>query len=174
MTHFFRSRTGALGVVLFGLIVSVGAYKPVKVYFIRRDFVSDDWHRVSAAKSALVSMNTAAIPSLIALMQAPRVVRLTNTDDLFYPGARRNYGHGMYLAYELDVIPVRAGWVMEEITRQDFGFRAIRIKRDACPKTGYSSEVSCPSMSAADAEKKLDTAALTQAVSSATEWTKHN
>ena len=60
-----------------------------------------------------------------------RRVKLRNTMDLIYPGAERFYGHGFIVPYELDWIAVRAGWVLEELTFQDFGFREVALTKDA-------------------------------------------
>jgi len=57
-------------------------------------------------------------------------VPLTDTGDLIYPGAKHFYGHGFIVDYDLDVLAVRAGWVLEELTFQDFGFSAGQIRED--------------------------------------------
>jgi hypothetical protein len=54
-------------------------------------------------------------------------VRLTNTADLIYPGAETFYGHGFLVDYQLDYLAARAGWLLEAITFEDFGFAAGTI-----------------------------------------------
>jgi hypothetical protein len=87
------------------------------------DFVSADWQRVHVAQAALESRQAEAIPALITLLDRVEKVELRNTADLIYPGAREFYGHGWILDYDVDWISARAGWALEELTFQNFGFR---------------------------------------------------
>ena len=88
-----------------------------------RDFISSDWQKVSAAKAALESRQAKAIPLLVQLLERDEKVELDNTLDLIYPGARKFYGHGGILDYDVDWLSVRAGWALEDLTFQNFGFR---------------------------------------------------
>lgn len=49
-------------------------------------------------------------------------INLQNTADLIYPGTEKFYGHGWSISYDIDWIAVRAAWVLEELTFQDFGY----------------------------------------------------
>lgn len=101
--------------------------KPVKE--LVADFSSEDWGaKVSPAEKALEMREGAAVPELIALLDSDRRVELTNTFDLIYPGAKTFYGHGGILDYDLDWLSVRAGWALEELTFNDFGFSGGQIK----------------------------------------------
>ena len=77
---------------------------------------------VNQSKEALVNLGKDAIPQLIELVKDTSYVKLKNTADLIYPGATNYYGHGYIIPYDIDWIFVRAGWVLEELTFEDFGF----------------------------------------------------
>jgi hypothetical protein len=79
------------------------------------------------SKKMLVDLGEQAIPELIELLKDTCFVKLTNTADLIYPGARKYYGHGRIVDYDIDWISVRAAWVLEEITFEDFGYKQNRI-----------------------------------------------
>jgi len=85
---------------------------------------------VSQNKEALVNLGKDAIPKLIELIKDTSFVKLENTADLIYPGATEFYGHGYIIDYDIDWISVRAGWVLEELTFEDFGFKQNQIKED--------------------------------------------
>lgn len=108
------------------VIAPQGKYKPS--YELIEDFVSSDWGNVAAAKEALESRQADAIPLLLQVLERDQRVELDNTLDLIYPGAKRFYGHGWMLDYDVDWLSVRAGWALEEITFQNFGFREGAIK----------------------------------------------
>ena len=84
---------------------------------------SSDWPTVWLAALALEAKGKRAIPPLIELLGSDEFVKLKNTADLIYPGATETYGHGFLIEYDLDWIAVRAGWVIEAITFQAFGYR---------------------------------------------------
>lgn len=87
------------------------------------DFVSADWPKVRKAEQALESRQKEAIPALVTLLDRDEKVELRDTWDLIYPGAKKFYGHGFILDYDIDWISVRAGWALEGLTFQNFGFR---------------------------------------------------
>jgi len=87
---------------------------------LRQDFVSDRWPKVQAAGEAL--MVPEGIPVLLDVMTKDAEVVLEETADLIYPGARRFYGHGLKIDYELNWLAGRAGWVLEGLTFEAFGF----------------------------------------------------
>ena len=97
--------------------------KPNPIKKLVNDLVSADWETVVAAKSELESRQAESIPALMELLDRDERVELENTADLIYPGAKKFYGHGWVLDYDVDWISVRAGWALEELTFQDFGFR---------------------------------------------------
>jgi hypothetical protein len=70
------------------------------------------------------------IPTLIKLLGDTSFVKLTETADLIYPGATEFYGHGTFLPYDIDWISVRAGWLLESLTFQDFGYRTTGVNDD--------------------------------------------
>ena len=96
-----------------------------------QDFISDNWgERVAPAEAELESRQTAIISDVVRLLDNEEKVKLRNTWDLIYPGAEKFYGHGWVLDYDVDSISVRAGWLLEELTFQDFGFRQGVIDHD--------------------------------------------
>lgn len=96
-----------------------------------RDLSGQDWLTILRAKEALEARQEKAIPALLALLDRRDVLPLINTIDLIYPGAETFYGHGYIVDYDLDSLAVRAGWVLEAITFQDFGFREGSIGEEA-------------------------------------------
>ena len=117
----------ALCFILSCLATSTTSQQPASARLIE-DFTSADWQKVSAAKSVLESEQAKAIPLLLQLLDREERVELYNTADLIYPGAREFYGHGGVLDYDVDWLSVRAGWALEELTFQNFGFREGAIK----------------------------------------------
>jgi hypothetical protein len=77
---------------------------------------------VHQAKRQLLRDRTGSLAPLIAMVDRDERVVLENTGDLIYPGAKKNYGHGWIVNYDLDALADRAGWVLEELTFHDFGF----------------------------------------------------
>jgi len=75
-----------------------------------------------AKNDILLKYQKESIPKLISLLKDTGYVKLVNTADLIYPGAKKFYGHGYIVNYDIDWISVRAAWVLEEITFQDFGY----------------------------------------------------
>lgn len=89
-----------------------------------KDFTSNDWTIVYKAKDSLLNIGKSVIPDLIKLMNDTKAFRkLENTADLIYPGATEFYGHGWFIGYDLDWIAIRAGWALENLTLQNFGFK---------------------------------------------------
>jgi hypothetical protein len=59
---------------------------------------------------------------LIPLLFDTSYQKLFNTYGLNYPGTKKFYSCGQIEPYELDWIAVRAGWLLEEITFENFGY----------------------------------------------------
>lgn len=97
--------------------------KPDPIKKLVDELVSNDWVRVETAKSELESLQAESIPALMELLDRDERVELVNTLDLIYPGAKKFHGHGWMLVYDVDWISVRAGWALEDLTFQNFGFR---------------------------------------------------
>jgi len=85
---------------------------------------------VYQVKDSIVNYQKEAIPKLIELLKDTSFVKLKNTADLIYPGAEKFYGHGWIVNYDIDWISVRAAWLLEEITFQNFGYRDLTISED--------------------------------------------
>jgi hypothetical protein len=87
------------------------------------EFTSTNWGKVYKAKDSLLQIGKNAIPDLIKLMDNPKgFAKLINTADLIYPGSTEFYGHGWIIDYDLDWLAIRAGWALENLTSQNFGF----------------------------------------------------
>lgn len=80
------------------------------------------YKNVYPSKLTLENYQKEVIPKLIDLSNDTTFVKLTETADLIYPGTQEWYGHGYYIPYAMDWISIRAGWLIEEITFQDFGY----------------------------------------------------
>lgn len=93
-----------------------------------KDFQSNDWPTVLKAKENLENLEGKSIPELINLLSSDLIVQLQNTGDLIYPGAEKFYGHGQIIDYDIDYMSIRAGWLLEEITFQRFGFDGVHIQ----------------------------------------------
>lgn len=103
--------------------------KPTKELI--KDLTSNDWfEKVAPAKKELESRQAEIIPEVVKLLDRDEKITLKNTADLIYPGAQKFYGHGRVVDYDVDWISVRAGWLLEELTFQDFGFREGIIDHD--------------------------------------------
>lgn len=99
-------------------------------------FIGNDWGEVSKVRFALEVKQEQAIPALLDLMERDELVKLENTADLIYPGAAEFYGHGEVLNYDIDWLSVRAGWMLEQISFQDFGFSDASIDHDELLRAG--------------------------------------
>ncbi len=94
------------------------------------DFTSADWNLVSAAKDDLENMEAGALGNIMELLNNPGEKKLVNTGDLIYPGAEKFYGHGQIIDYDIDKLAVRAGWLLEDLTFQNFGFSGVHVQYD--------------------------------------------
>lgn len=80
------------------------------------------YENVYPSKQSLENYQKEIIPQLIELLDDTTFVKLTGTADLIYPGAEQWYGHGHYVPYAMDWISIRVGWLLQELTFQDFGY----------------------------------------------------
>jgi hypothetical protein len=90
-------------------------------------FVSEDWNTVKNAKESLENYEDKAIPKLMPLLDEDRIVKLKNTGSLIYPGAEKFFGYGQIVDYDIDNISIRAGWLLEEISFNNFGFTGYHL-----------------------------------------------
>jgi hypothetical protein len=135
-------------------------------------FTSSDWSTVQAAKEALESIQVQAIPLLLALLSRGEYVKLEDTADLIYPGATEFWGHGGIVNYDIDWLSVRAGWALEDLTFQNFGFREGAINHDALLKAAMASKVDVPlsSVVALEPDAEVTRERRSRAASAATAW----
>jgi len=97
---------------------------------------------VYLAKEKIVNQGKEAIPALIELLKDTSFVKLQNTADLIYPGAEKFYGHGWIVNYDIDWLSVRAAWLLEEITFNNFGYRGVSIDEKQLMKLHQSNYAS--------------------------------
>lgn len=118
----------ALGLVVAGCAATVTAPSPARSLDAElAAFTGSSWPQVSSAKERLESLQSLAIPELLVLTARVERVKLVDTADLIYPGASTFYGHGYIVDYDIDSISARAGWLLEELTFQNFGFSSGSI-----------------------------------------------
>lgn len=111
--------------VLFFIFLGANAQKTttIKIDSLFIEFKKQSFYQsVYPSKEELENYQKIIIPELISILSDTSFVKLTNTFDLIYPGTTTYYGHGHYVPYDMDWISVRAGWLLEEITFQDFGY----------------------------------------------------
>jgi hypothetical protein len=109
-----------------------------------QDLSSDYWPRVWTAELRLESRQAEAVPALIKLTRSTSRVQLRETWDLIYPGAKTFYGHGYIVDYDLDWLSVRAGWALESLTFQNFGFSEGVIDHDTMFKSTIEGKADKP------------------------------
>lgn len=97
---------------------------------LMEDFVSTDWKKIKAAKTSLENMQGEIMPDLIKLLDKTEKVKLENAGSLIYPGAEKFFGHGQILDYDVDYLTIRAGWLIEELSFNNFGFSGIHLPED--------------------------------------------
>jgi post-segregation antitoxin (ccd killing protein) len=111
--------------VVLATSLSFNLWSQAEVDQVLSDFKSDNWAKVSEAKDKLENYEEKAIPKIIALLESPDIIKLKNTGTLIYPGAEKVYGYGQMVDYDIDKIAVRAGWLLEDISFNNFGFNGI-------------------------------------------------
>lgn len=89
-----------------------------------------NWFDVYEAAQKVEQGGRGSIVSLLEMMDDERYIPLEGTADLIYPGGKDFFGHGHMVDYPLNWLPTRAGWVLENITFEDFGFSVSSEERD--------------------------------------------
>lgn len=112
-----------LALLSIGMSLNISAQADIGQ--LLNDFQSDDWAKVNEAKDKLENFEEKAIPEIIALLDNPSTVKLKNSGTLIYPGAEKVYGYGQMVDYDVDKIAVRSGWLLEEISFNNFGFTGV-------------------------------------------------
>ena len=83
--------------------------------------------KINPAEIELEKYQKIIIPKLVEMLKDTSFVKLTDTADLIYPGSTKFYGHGHFVPYDMDWISVRSGWLLEELTFQDFGYKSSEV-----------------------------------------------
>ncbi|PIF34805.1 hypothetical protein CLU81_5470 [Flavobacterium sp. 9] len=116
--------------VFTSIFLSVNAQKSnsVKIDSLFVEFKKSSFYgNIYPAKKELENYQKAIIPELILLLKDTAFSKLTGTTDLIYPGTTKFYGHGQYLPYNIDWIAIRSGWLLENLTFQDFGYKNLDV-----------------------------------------------
>jgi len=116
--------------ILICLVVLFARGQDNELKVLLDELQSFEWNQVMLAKEKLENMEAEAIPYIIPLLQDKSVRKLTNTGDLIYPGADKFFGHGQIIDYDIDKTDVRAGWLLEELAFQNFGFTGVHIQEN--------------------------------------------
>jgi hypothetical protein len=120
-------KTSLYFVLPFIMILSGNLKAQDEIDLLIKDFTSSDWKIVKEAKAKLENYEAQAIPRLIPLLERDEDVKLTNTGSLIYPGAEKFFGYGQIVDYDIDNIAIRAGWLLEDISFNNFGFSGCHL-----------------------------------------------
>lgn len=106
-------------------------------------FKSKDFDEVvMSAKTALEQKQKEAIPALIQLLQSTEYAKLYYSEALMYPGTKRViFENEIVIPYELDWISIRAGWLLEELTFKDFGYRSTELDSELFEEIKRNNEI---------------------------------
>jgi hypothetical protein len=124
----------------------------------------------------LESRQAKAVPGLISLTRSKAHVPLRETFDLIYPGAKKFYGHGYIVDYDLDWLSARAGWVLENLTFQNFGFSEGLIQHDTMFTATLAGKADQPLQDVVDLkrDREVQQRLLAEAANRAEEWWKQH
>ncbi|MBF4516027.1 hypothetical protein IRZ71_06725 [Flavobacterium sp. ANB] len=129
----------ALFIILIFIILPLNCYSQ-KLNVIKLDSLFNEFKKNSfyasiyPAKKELENYQIAVIPKLIKLLSDTTFVKLKGTADLIYPGTTTYYGHGHYIPYNMDWISIRSGWLLEDLTFQDFGYKNSEVNDETLMK----------------------------------------
>ncbi len=112
---------------LGSVIILTNTFAQTDISTYIKNFKSTDWPIVRDAKENLENLQSKAIPDIIQLLEDHSEQKLTNTGSLIYPGATKFFGHGQIIEYDIDKISIRAGWLLEDLTFQNFGFSGAHL-----------------------------------------------
>ncbi|MBN2524454.1 MAG: hypothetical protein JXB24_14365 [Bacteroidales bacterium] len=121
---------GFITLTLYGIFLCSFLTAQNNVNLLVNDFVSDDWKSVKNAKENLENLEKEAITEIINILNRDEIVKLTNTGSLIYPGAERFFGHGQIVDYDIDNLSIRAGWLLEDLSFNNFGFSGYHLPDD--------------------------------------------
>jgi hypothetical protein len=116
-----------IAVVLVASIFTSKSWSQTDMDQLIKDFTSEDWVKVKSAKEQLENYEEKVIPKILPLLEDKTTVKLKNTGSLIYPGAEKFFGYGQMIEYHIDVIAIRAGWLLEDLTFNNFGFSGIHL-----------------------------------------------
>lgn len=120
-----KSGLSVLCAMLFAFLPALHAQQDIDQLI--KEFSSADWNKVQSAKESLENLEKEAIPPLIKLLDRDEIVKLENTGSLIYPGAEKFFGYGLIVDYDIDNLSIRSGWLLEELTFQNFGFSGYHL-----------------------------------------------
>jgi hypothetical protein len=98
-------------------------------------------HGVKYAKLELENYQKIIIPKLIAMLyNTTKTPIIANEPGVFFANADVSYykGTGGTIPYNLDWLSIRAGWLLEELTFNDFGFSSNASNESKVPSRTYA------------------------------------
>jgi hypothetical protein len=131
-------------IILFFLLnIFTNTYSQTEINKLFDNLSSKDFSIVLDTKDEIINLEQESIPKLLEMLNDTTFVKLENTADLIYPGATEFFGHGYIVNYDIDWLCVRAAWLLEKLTFQDFGYLQSNITEDKLMeliKSNYTSE----------------------------------
>jgi hypothetical protein len=94
------------------------------------EFRQTDFPSVRRAKEELENLQGKIIPRLLDFLDDTNRVRLVRAEGFVYPGGLQQGGPGELIDYALDYLAVRAGWLLEDLTFQDFGYLTFELPKE--------------------------------------------
>ena len=126
--NYKRMKTIVSSILFLACFTFLNAQESEEELF--KKFNSSEWKEVKASKEKLENFEAAIIPELIEMTKSKEFVKLQNTGSLIYPGAVQSFGYGQIIEYDIDRLGVRAGWLLEDLTFQNFGFSGAHYAAD--------------------------------------------
>lgn len=81
-------------------------------------------YKIQPARRALERYEQAAIPKIIPLLYSNAFIGVSDNPYLIYPSSPELLSnHSYIIPYNLDWLSIRAGWLIEELTFMDFGYK---------------------------------------------------
>jgi hypothetical protein len=95
-------------------------------------------YKIQPARRALERYEQVAIPKIIPLLYSTAFTKIEDEPYLMYPASKDYmFSHGYMIAYNLDWLSIRAGWLIEELTFMDFGYKTALDEKKYAVITDY-------------------------------------
>lgn len=166
--------TTLIGIFLYSFLMA-----QTNINQLINEFTSNDWKTVKIAKASLENLEKLAIPDIIKILDRDEVIKLQNTGSLIYPGADKFFGHGQIIEYDIDNLSIRAGWLLEDLSFNNFGFSGYHLQDNEL--AGFIKITFAAYYNNATNRKEIQTSSFSQlrglihklSVKNAKDWWKH-